>query len=251
MPRYELSREGHMLKFEGGGAGRPLNKGQDSTTEPPDKSNSETLDRTNWLDYRVKYTLGSLRALVVSRDPTFKTKKRKTQDGIIKRFAKACEKRKLWEYRSNLATPPHPSGQEELSVQEPESDTLSGNQAEARITLMDPSVSVYSPTTTQSDPPSRPPDPHTATLPFCETSPHWPAITSYHAEGSRQIERYIFRSLLRTNQIFAIDRESLLAKLKKLFDQAKDDKIIGGLDWDLMPLPQGMVVEEGDEVSGD
>jgi hypothetical protein len=75
MPRYELSREGHMLKFEGGGAGRPLNEGPDSATEPPDKSNSETPDRTKWLDYRVKYTLSSLRALVVSRDPTFKTKK--------------------------------------------------------------------------------------------------------------------------------------------------------------------------------
>jgi hypothetical protein len=64
-----------MLKFEGGGAGRPLNEGPDSATEPPDKSNSETLDRTKWLDYRIKCTLGSLRALVVSRDPTFETKK--------------------------------------------------------------------------------------------------------------------------------------------------------------------------------
>jgi hypothetical protein len=57
MPRYELSRGRPMLRFEGGAAGRPLNEGPDSTTEPPENSDSKTLDRTKWLDQRVKYTL--------------------------------------------------------------------------------------------------------------------------------------------------------------------------------------------------
>lgn len=70
-----------------------------------------------------------------------------------------------------------------VTVQEPENDTPSDNQAEAS-TGMDPSAPVYIPTATQSDPPSLPLDPYNTTVPFFETSPHWLAIAFYHTEGS-------------------------------------------------------------------
>ncbi|KAK4188717.1 SAC3/GANP/Nin1/mts3/eIF-3 p25 family-domain-containing protein [Podospora australis] len=63
-------------------------------------------------------------------------------------------------------------------------------------------------------------------------------------EWPESVRNYVQRSFSTDNLVASVSRGEMEAKLKETISQAADNNVMYSVDWDSMPLPQQMIVEE-------